>query len=274
MNANPVVFTAVGLTAVMFLTAMFQEAHGPMPPPTTDGSMVVMTFNVHQLYSTGQTGQVNLEAVRDVIRESGAHIVGLQESEGTRLTSGHVNGVRWLAHALGMHAYYGPPTSDQIYGVSILSKWQIGHSGTVPLPASESIERVAVISPILTPLGSLVVLDTHLQTVEYPEDRLAQANRILDLAAFAERMVILGDFNTPADPRDEVYAILATEFTDAWAAAPDSRASPGVTELDEPVPQRIDHVWLKGDWTVESCRLHGNPRASDHLGVACRIRPG
>ncbi len=242
---------------------------------TVPGALTVMTYNVHQWYSDGQTGLVNLAQVRDVIRESGADIVGLQESEGSRITSAKTDGVRWLAHELGMYAYHGPATSEQVYGVSILSKWPIEAAAWEFLPREESIERVAVTARIVTPLGAVPIIVTHLQTEPFAEDRVRQAERIVALAERTGPTIILGDFNTEPLQEDVAYGVLSRNFTDAWATAnPGAAAASGWTSPAGTPEERIDYVWLRGAWDVRSARVVGDARASDHLGVVATVAFG
>jgi endonuclease/exonuclease/phosphatase family metal-dependent hydrolase len=251
--------------------AHYYEPQPPPPAPPAD-SVRVMTFNIHQYYASGQTGRVNLEAIRDVIRATNATVIGLQESEGGRITSGHIDGLRWLADELGFQAYHGPPTRHQVYGVGLLSRYPIENASWHPLPARQSIERVAILAELQTPVGRLVVLNTHFQTVNHTEDRVAQAQRVIELLAPHERAVVLGDFNTPANATDPAYVLLQSAFADAWVAA-GHEAGSGATELDESRPERIDHVWLKGAWEVRAAATAGGPEASDHLAVWAEAAP-
>ncbi len=263
------VLALVASGATLASNLAYAPADVPDAPPIR-----VMTYNVHQWFSEGKTGHHNLREVAEVVRRGGAHVVGLQESEGARLTGGNLDGVRWLAHELGYHAFYGPATSEQIYGVSLLSVYPILDARVVALPAEESIERVAVVATVDAPSGPLPVVVTHLQTGEYPADRTAQAQVIVDLATVQERAVVLGDFNTQPDPADPAYQVLDGSLTDAWVAAGNPRnASAGFTSTAGDPHQRIDHVWLHGTWSVDSVEVLGDWRASDHRAVVASVTP-
>ncbi|MFW9779639.1 MAG: endonuclease/exonuclease/phosphatase family protein, partial [Candidatus Heimdallarchaeota archaeon] len=186
--------------------------------PSTS-SLKVMTYNIHQYYATGQSGEFNLEQVRDVIRASGADIVGLQESEGGRITSSNMNGVRWLAHQLGMQYYfYGPPTSAQIYGVSLLSRYPIISQRWIYLPREVSIERVAIMVVVETGslAGQVPIIVTHFQTSPFADDRFLQAQAIFAETFSIQNAIIMGDFNTPPNGTDPTYLFLNNSFSDAW----------------------------------------------------------
>ncbi|WP_256297346.1 endonuclease/exonuclease/phosphatase family protein [Haloarchaeobius salinus] len=231
--------------------------------------LTVATYNVHQFLAPD--GDYNLEAVASVLRETDAGIVGLQESEGNRLTSGNVDGVRWLAAELGYHYDYGAPTSAASYGVALLSAWPIRESEVVSLPTHDSPRRLAMRSVVETPVGDVPVVCTHFQTRQGGDpDAVAvqgeAAGRVVALADEDPRTVLLGDCNvTPGDP---AYRVLSGSFTDAWVAA-DSRSPPdgGTYPADGPV-ERIDHVWTGDAWSVRSASVHGGWDTSDHRAVA------
>ncbi len=245
---------------------------GPKKSPDSD-KLKIMTFNIHQYFSIGQTGLYNLEQVRDVILASGADVVGLQESEGARISSSNMNGLQWLAHQTGMGYYYGPPTSAQIYGVSLLSKFPILDAQYKNLPAEQSIERVAIVVEIDTGTltGRLPIVVTHLQTNKYSEDRLAQSQSIVSITQGFSRAVVLGDFNTHQNNTDPAFALLNATFSDTWLLA--GNAPNGGTSYSSSgiATNRIDYIWLKGSWTVLNCLTFGSPRTSDHRAVYAEL---
>ncbi len=231
----------------------------------------VLSYNVHQ-YLVGSEGRYNFGELRDVIADSGAHVVGLQETEGARITSGHVDGVRWLANELGYHAVYGLPTADGGYGVALLSAWPVEKVRAVSLPVGHSPTRPALVATVDAPDGSLPVVVTHFET-DHPRHRQAdQARRIVDLAGEFDRAVVLGDCNTPAGEAREPYRILDGAFADAWTAA-GHPVDGGPTFSASNPRERIDYVWLRGEWSVEAASTVGRPAASDHLGVVAVIDP-
>ena len=235
----------------------------------------VMTYNVHQYYETEKIGRMNLELIRDDIKEENPDIVGLQESEGNRISSSNFDGVRWLANQLDMHSYYGPETSAQIYGVSILSKWEIESADWIKLPNEESIERVAIDVQIDSPFGILNVIVTHLQTDSYREDQLDQAQEVVNIAEKYEHAIILGDFNTEPDPDNPIFEQLNTTFTDVWFNCEPNNE--GLTVDPGNLVKRIDYIWVYEknvdafDIVAGSCSTGGDPRHSDHLYVVAEL---
>ena len=81
---------------------------------------------------------------------------------------------------------------------------------------------------------------------------------LLREAAEGGPLIVAGDFNTP--PRGELYATLASRFTDAFAQA---GWGFGNTYSSRWPVVRIDHVWFSSD--VQAVRAWVPPvMASDH----------
>ncbi|MFX1517980.1 MAG: endonuclease/exonuclease/phosphatase family protein [Promethearchaeota archaeon] len=270
LNSTRVVLLVVVIISILGVTT--NEILKVTKDPDTN-QLKIMTFNIHQYFSIGQTGLYNLEQVRDVILESGADVVGLQESEGARITSSNMNGVKWLAHQTGMNYYYGPPTSAQIYGVSLLSRFPILTAYYEDLPADQSIERVAIIVEIDTGeiAGDLSIIVTHFQTSEYSIDRLSQAEKIIDITEDFTYSVILGDFNTRPDITDQTFELLNSTFSDAWILSGNASDSGTSYSSSGIAIKRIDYIWLKGNWAVLNCTIFGSPRVSDHRAVYAEL---
>ena len=251
---------------------------GSLTPPanTSTDPIRIMTFNIHQWYVqdpdaiSKKTGDATFDELLSVIEDANPDILGLQESEGNRISSSNQNGVAWLAAKLDMYYYYGPDTSDQIYGVSILSKWPIIKQETVSLPIEESIDRVAIIVTIDTPLGEINILNTHFQTSGYPIDQELQANKVIELIS-GDDYLIMGDFNAASTRNNEAYHILNGSLTDAWIAAGNpANSSLGFTSSAGNPRHRIDHIFFTpGAFNVlpGSMQVYGSDQASDHLAM-------
>lgn len=267
----------VSIFVVMILLSSIAMLGSLTPPENTGTDPIrVMTYNIHQWYvadnvdTNQKTGEAIFEELLDIIQDADPDILGLQESEGNRISSGNQNGVAWLASKLGMYYYYGPATSDQIYGVSLLSKWPIIRQETISLPIEESIDRVAITVTLDTPHGEINVLVTHLQTSGYQIDQVNQANEILQIVD-GEEYLLLGDFNAAPTRNNEAYHILNGSLTDAWIAAGNpTNSSVGFTSGATNPKNRIDHIFFTpGAFTVHpgSMRVYGNNLASDHLAM-------
>ena len=230
----------------------------------------VLTYNVHRYFSGGDAGEYNLEPLVALLREANAHVIGLQETEGTRITSGNVNGVRWLARRLGYHYAYGAPTRAGGYGVSLLSVWPIENTRVVQLPTHDSPPRWVLVADLRTPFGELPVAVTHFQLGKPGDKRAESTELLIDELGDVDRAVIMGDFNFR--PTEPMYETMTSAFTDAWMAAGHGRDEGPTYSASDP-QRRIDYIWFQGGWTVQEAERLGSPQVSDHLAVFAAATP-
>jgi endonuclease/exonuclease/phosphatase family metal-dependent hydrolase len=235
----------------------------------------VLTLNVHR-WIAGRTAAANYRGVRDLLAEHDPDVVGLQETEAARYTTGSANPVRWLATELDYHYDAGVPTRRGGYGVAVLSKYPILRTRVVSLPVNESPPQWALVATVDAPDGPLQTITAHFQT-DGPEadEQEAAATAVLGelFADDYERAVVLGDFNVEPDG-DPAYDRLRRDLVDAWPAAGNPRLGGGGTFPAWDPDQRLDYVWLEGEWTVPRCERVGDPAVSDHLGVLATVDPG
>ena len=177
------------------ITVIFAAGRDSHVQISKTGKITVMTYNVHQGFDNN--GKPDPRKILKTISESGADIIGLQESETNRLISGNYDLVFWLAKKLKMDYYYGPPVKKGTYGVSILSRYPIKTSKTIYL---ESItdQRVLIESVILFNDKEIKVLVTHLGLSV--EERFNQTSWIYEnkIKTNAMPLILMGDLNTEA----------------------------------------------------------------------------
>ncbi|MFV2016182.1 MAG: endonuclease/exonuclease/phosphatase family protein, partial [Candidatus Heimdallarchaeota archaeon] len=236
-------------------------------PDNNDGpvsSIRVMSYNIHLGYDYGARGNINLEKIAELIKENRIDIIGFQESDTNRLASSNQNGMMWLAHKLKMYYYYGAPTSEGIWGVSLLSRWEIEDPAYYKLPSDGALQRIAVVVKINVPqpFSSVDVLVTHLD-FKSSEIQLKQIQKIIDIATEKPRAIIMGDFNTVIAQdqegktldQDPSYKLLNDTFDDAWVLSGGSFSELSSYYFDESdiydiSNSRIDYVWLYGTLSV------------------------
>lgn len=246
---------------------------GEEPPEEDETAPVrVMAYNLHLFLEGGESGQYSLKEALSVIEDDDPDVIGVLESDGCRATSGNVDGVEWLGERLGYNTAFGAPTSTRTPGVSILSRWPIEDVEYVELPVSRSPTRVATVATVRTPNGPTRVVATHFMTPKPGDVRDEQAEAVVDILEDDEDGVILGDFNVVPDREEPAYRVLDDAFADAWEVAEETVGGPKTWSASDP-RQRIDYVFLKGDWRVREAKVSGNSRVSDHLAVSAEIEP-
>ena len=260
----------------------------------------VMTWNVWWRF--GPRWRDRQAGLLRTIRDVDPDVVAMPESWATASESQAGE----FAHALGFHHAFGaqslPPPPEQPehpdqnevdLGIGLLSRWPIVATRQVLLPARHRPQAPIVLMATLAhPAGPLHVLAACLEwEPAYNDDRVAQANALVDLATDpgwdgAAPILVMGDLN--AAPDSPVLRPLRDVLTDAWTAGGGDPTSATLRsdhpfaplEADELIDQRIDHVFFRVGQpgqrvTVTAPRLAGRPidglDPSDHLAVVCDI---
>ncbi|MCM2997777.1 endonuclease/exonuclease/phosphatase family protein [Paenibacillus cellulositrophicus] len=256
------------LIVSLFSTSAMAAGHGNGKEIRT----TVMSYNIH--HGVGLDEQLSLKRIADVIRDSGAEIVGLQEVDrffGER--SDFQDQAKELADLLGYHYAYGAnldwepaegQTNNRQYGTAILSKYPILRSDNVLL-SSFGDEQRGVLHAVVNLRGVHVdVYNTHLGLDA--ASRKAQVQEIVNLASAVKGPKLLtGDFNAEPDS-PEFQALLASKlFVNSFQGVENAYTFPA----DQP-SETIDYI-------VTSPEVqHSNPRviateASDHRPIAVDV---
>lgn len=150
------------------------------------------------------------------------------------------------------------------YGMAVLSRWPILESANLRLPDGDE-PRTSVAIRVRTPSGvEFRFIGIHFYRTE--EERLAQANRLLELISGDTVPVILaGDFNST--PRTAVMNALDATF-DIADKGPDHFTFPS-----EQAEREIDFVLYRPATRFEVIEHHplDEPIASDHRPLFARV---
>ncbi|MFD5574249.1 endonuclease/exonuclease/phosphatase family protein [Streptomyces cadmiisoli] len=249
------------------------SANGVPGPRVLD----VMTFNIH--HAQGTDDVLDLRRIADVIRRSGADVVGLQEvDKHYSARSDWADQPAELAALLGYHVVFGanidnvPPTPGGHrvqYGTAILSRYPITASDNTWLYKSPGQEQRGLLHATLDVHGKNVeVYNTHL-AASSQTDRLQQTAQIVDLIGEKKPGILVGDFNAlPAAPESQP---LQEAYTDAWAKSVHGRGD-GATYPAEAPTERIDLIYATRKVTPLVTRvITSNPTASDHLPLLSKV---
>ncbi len=249
----------------------------PTPRDPASNTITVMTYNIYQTYTPG--GEISLADLRGTIAEADPDILGLEECDSGRVSSMNIDTVLWLADELGMYSYYGPPSSEQLVGVALLSRYPIVNATYHSLTHQE-LPRALIHAVVLVGDIELNVFVVHLG-LSY-EDRTTQAAEVMGFVnAVAAPKVLLGDFNTlptghpepgVVAPDDTIYSDISEHMNDTWTASGNERDSPsGYTWPSLEPYERIDYIWVSHDTSVASCNVLTEALGSDHLPVVAQV---
>ncbi len=179
----------------------------------------VLAYNIHHANPPSEDKSViRLDAIAKVINDSKADIIALQELDSVTMRSGKVFQLQELAKLLNMHYYFGKaiPYEGGGYGVGVLSKYKISEAGTTPLPKLENVQsedRVLAMVKIHLPNKKTIWFGSTHFDVNREENRVMQAEKVLEIVKDKTPVVIAGDFNAVSSSAS--VRKLTTFFTDA-----------------------------------------------------------
>ena len=263
-DPNPV-WTA-GLLVGVPLAVWVLAGPTPAPSPPTGAPVTVMTYNIHSAF--GSLGRHDPEAIAQVIEDSGAEVVALQEITRDRLQDGASDLATWLSRRLEMPIIFNG-TEEPHWGNAILSRLPVLAHGSGELPRDGTlIGRGYIWAEIDVGANDpLLVVNTHLHQIEEDHDiRLIQVPVLLDFWDGRPNLVLLGDLN--AEPDSPEMALLEEAgLTDSWL---ESGTGPGLTWNAADLQKRIDWIWHSADLSSNQVEVL-QTLASDHLPVVVQI---
>jgi len=255
-------------------------AGGTRTRSDTARTVRVLVYNIHA--GKDARGTDNLARVADVVRQSGADVVLLQEVDRGTRRSGGVDQPAVLGRLTGYATAFGR-TLDYDggeYGIAILSRWPIARDTLVHLPVDPPQARAggsheprgALWATVAAPGGdTIAVVNTHLDA---SRDDVWRRQEIRTVLAIADSLrtggaatLVGGDFNsTPESPVQE--ATRSAGLRDAWLSC---GRGDGLTYPADSAIKRIDYLYLTGRATCDEARvLEGE--ASDHRALLVRVR--
>ncbi len=261
--------TPIWIALALLLLPLVSWVTWSVPVPVEgDGFPVrVMTYNLHMGFDTD--GHLGMEALAQVIEESGAEVVGLQEVSRGWCIAGSLDMLTWLSRRLEM-PYISGPTADPLWGNAILSRYPITAYGSALLPmGGVRIQRGYLWAQIDMGAGEdLLMIVTHLHDPEEEGHiRQIQVPPMLEFWARRPSTVIVGDFNArPGDP--EIEMMLDAGLRDSFSEV---GTGPGYTYASNDQQKRIDYIWVSPDLTPDDVNIPQSS-ASDHLGMVITIK--
>jgi endonuclease/exonuclease/phosphatase family metal-dependent hydrolase len=224
-----------------------------------------MSYNLHNGFNTD--GRLDMEALAQIIEESDADVVGLQEVSRGWVVNGSVDMLQWLSQRLDM-PYVTGPTEGLLWGNAVLSRYPIVSSETVPLPPESLLfRRGYTLVEIDIGSSTMRLINTHLHHItEDSEIRQEQVPPLIEAWGGAPRTVLLGDFNaTPDSP--EMQLLTGAGLVDVSAII---GPTPRYTSYSASPDQQIDYIWTSDDLEFTDFVIPQST-ASDHLPLATTI---
>lgn len=233
----------------------------------THHELSVLSYNIHHANPPSLKDSIDLPAIINVIKNSKADLVALQEIDSNTKRSGFGNQAQQIAKALGMHVFFGKAIDFENgdYGVAILSKFPIVKSLVHHLPSKSDTNgelRVLAMSLIKVADDKLIwFASTHLDSQKENTNRLLQIQKIIEITKQEVLpVVIAGDFNDVE--KSPVIDILDKSFTRTCKSC-----SPTIPVIN-PI-KAIDFIAFKPKkyFKIKNHSVLPETYASDHLPI-------
>ena len=271
------VFIALLIAPLTVATISYFYSEIPLEKPEKDKEIIFMTYNIH--FGHGVDDNLNLERIAQNILNEEAEIIGLQEVDNGRITTGGVDIGFWLANRLNMYYYVYYPTveNEHTRGCGLLSKFPINSAHGYDIP-SDSMQRVMIHTVIrIDDNLDIDVFVVHVGLSE--EDTEKQIEFILETideeTKSSDPQVLMGDFNLENDT-DEIIEILKV-FDDTYEEYNNDRNDTFPSyDLYGTKHESIDYIFARGYDKIEDSYIvddmienEDNPSeyGSDHLPV-------
>lgn len=236
-----------------------------------DSSLTVITYNIH--HAKGIDNNVDIQRIADVINQSNADIVALQEVDINTNRSGNIDMVAILSELTNLpFTTFGKNLNYEggKYGNAILSKYPIKEINNFQFENISGEQRGILTGIISVNQSDILFLNTHLDhTGNDDSERILYINKIIEeiIPSYSETKTILlaGDLNDI--PGSKTYQKTSNVLKDAWK---ESGEGDGFTIPVKNSNRRIDYIFYSGNIeSIKSTVLYSE--ASDHLPVVVRF---
>src|SRR5699024_6518853 len=266
------------------LEARLEELEEEEPEdPKDPNSIRIINYNIQA--GIGNDGNYDIRRTAEVIRKSGADIVGLTEVDvNFSDRSNFDDQVEILAEELGMYSFYGPiydmdPLEEgqprRKYGMAILSKYPITEAVNYEITRLSTQDENPEPRPMPGFPGAKIDVDgkvfsfyvTHLDYRGDPMVREMQVDDTLNIfSEVAEPKILVGDFN--ALPGAPEIAPMFEYLNDSWEL---TGVGDGYTFPVNNPSKRIDYILVNDGIEVVKTRVI-DTEASDHFPVVTDIK--
>ena len=243
-------------------------------------NLKLMTYNIKSGYPLGRaTAKTNVSGAAEVIRASGAEIIGLNEVHGCGKpdTLFPFAQAERIASSLGYHCFFGRSIMEHgcdPYGNAIISKYPIVEAKVIPIPEPENKEncrhyeaRTICRCVIEIPDGEggfkyLAVYSSH-YGLSAPEHACAVKTTLETIAEEKLPYVFMGDLNM--QPDNPIIAPLFDAMRDTEHLLEEKLTFPS------DVPNcKIDYLFTSDGIGHISAEVL-NTLASDHRPIVCDV---
>ncbi len=245
----------------------------PLEPSPKGDIIKVLSYNIHHGNPPSTSGHIALDKIAEVIKESGADLVALQEVDlHTERSGTKLHQMRELAELTGMDWHFHKSIDHQggEYGNGVLSALPILDKGGFSLPFQKGTEPrgVAYVKVALNSGKKLVFSSTHLDFTN-EANTLMQAKHLNEyFLEIHEPLIVAGDFNS--EPGSAPIQYFETYFDVSCGA----NCPPTFPQIG---PRKtLDYIFLRKDKSLSatSHTVIEETYASDHRPVLATVKIG
>ncbi|CAG7625068.1 endonuclease/exonuclease/phosphatase family protein [Paenibacillus allorhizosphaerae] len=268
----------INVIVLLLLTPMYSAVASSAPGSSGGGGDAVqpplklkaMSYQINS--GKGTDNVVDLDRIADVIRSSGADVIGLQAVDKHYSSrSNYEDQAKRIADALGMHYVYGPTvdlapeqgrTERRQFGMAILSKYPIENAVLNPISNSGTEKRALFEARINVNGTAIHFYTTHMDTTAAV--RVKQADEIISIVGRQTGPKIVAVYANAVDTSAEVKRLL-TSFSDAFFDQTNAYTNPAYLPT-----KRISYLLPSYDWELGEARAIPS-LASIHLPIVSEL---
>ncbi|HXG49980.1 MAG TPA: endonuclease/exonuclease/phosphatase family protein [candidate division Zixibacteria bacterium] len=225
----------------------------------------VLSYNIHEC--VGRDRRRDPARIAEVIRQSGAEVVGLQEVHSEHNGRNELHQMNYLAEATGLQAIPGPSVERRNghYGNALLTKHRVLSFQRIDLSVPGREPRGAIDADLEIGGEPVRFVVTHLGL--NPAERRCQVQKLLAALSRerARTVVLLSDFNE----------WLPIGRSLRWLHARLGKTSPLCTFPARFPILPLDRIWVCPSSALLDLSIFDSPLAriaSDHLPLKARVR--
>lgn len=238
-------------------------------PNSVQDQFTVLTYNIR--YGRGLDGVQDLDRTQEVLRQSQAQLIGLQEVDNRNQVRSHnIDQSQYLANSLNMAYHYAPALNAQAqFGNAILTNFPVLKQESILLPKKGTFEdRSVAIAEVLVGKQPLTFMVTHLGLTQ--GERLEHIELIRNyLSKVATPVILVGDWNE--QPGSPAYNKITEVLLDAAAECDQEQPTfPYLSLYENEATVRIDFIFVSPEIDVIDVEVIQN-WSSDHLPVRATL---
>ena len=254
----------IAMILVMVFGALQSQAKEDVLPKA---QFKMVCYNIHE--AVNAKGQLDPEAIAQIIEQNQAQVVLLQEVGRGWPISGMIDLAHWFQHRLQMKMVYAPAASVQ-FGNAILSNIKMNEKSHKMLPqGTGSMKRSYVHVRLQVGKQQVHVVNAHLQHKKKNTlVRIQQINALLNDWNVTPYTIIAGDLN--AQPNSEEMKLFSPK---RWISAQDVTGYkyPFTFEKGKNARSRIDWILGSKDLLFHDFYIIKSD-ASDHLPLFTSVK--